>query len=224
MCLSPCARLMELSLLQHPAVKSSNPKGSLEHKDLSSGKGQAQQPGTGRNSSSPDKDGRGWRRRSDDGKSAPSRGSRALLHGQQCAEDSSALSWSNFHNTDSSAESQREHCWGVTPERLTLSILYWGLFFLDCGVCDSGKGSCCGTVAMVNQIWWNHTRKKENTKRCWGTGETESSHWRKNNTTEVAVSVRNSACLGHNQSSNSGSKLCVFTRQAPGPLQTGGRL
>lgn len=40
---------MDLPLLEQPAVKSSNPKGSLVYNDLSSGKGQAEQTGTGRN-------------------------------------------------------------------------------------------------------------------------------------------------------------------------------
>lgn len=40
---------MELPLLQQPAVKNSNPKASLGHSDLSSGKGQAEQTGTGKN-------------------------------------------------------------------------------------------------------------------------------------------------------------------------------
>lgn len=42
-------KLMELPLLQEPAVKSSNPKGFLVHSDLSLGKSQAEQTGTGRN-------------------------------------------------------------------------------------------------------------------------------------------------------------------------------
>lgn len=147
----PVPRLMELPLLQQPAVR------AQIQRDLWCTMISAQVKDRKEQGSSPGKDGRRWRTRSDDGKCAPSRDSQALPHGQQRAVHSSVLSWSNFH---SSAESQREHTWGVTPQRLTLSVLYWGLFFLDCGVCDSGKGSCCWTVPMMNQIWRNHAKKK----------------------------------------------------------------
>lgn len=95
---------MELPLLQEPAVKSSNPKGSLVHNDLSSGEGQAEQTGTGRNRAALQAEMvEGGEDAVMTGKVLPS------SHGQQCAVNSSVPSWSNFHSTHSSAESQREH-------------------------------------------------------------------------------------------------------------------
>lgn len=45
--------------------------------------------------------------------------------------------------------------------RLTLSVLYRHLVLLYCRLCCSGKGCCGGTVPMMHQVAWNHTKKKK---------------------------------------------------------------
>lgn len=42
-------------------------------------------------------------------------------------------------------------------EPLTLSVFDGGLVLLYLGLCSSGEGCCCGTVAMMHQVAGDHT-------------------------------------------------------------------
>lgn len=113
--------------------------------------------------------------------SAPSRGSQALLHGQQCAVDSFVLPWSNFHSIHSSAESQREHTWGMTTREtyfvysLLRSVLpgLWCLWLwqrqllLNSTHGEPNMTKPCykkRTYKEMMRLWWNshHTGEKRN--------------------------------------------------------------
>lgn len=107
-----------------------------------------------------------------------------------------------------SNNSQNATCWEWPPERLTLSVLYWGLFFLDCSVCDSGEGSCCWTVPMMNQIRRNHTRKQENTNGWRGIGKTKNC---REKSIEVVISV-NKLSSAHSQGPSKKTTLPVYAQ------------
>lgn len=228
MCLSPCAQANRTALCCNSLQWRTQTQRhlSLGHSDLSSGKGQADRRGQERTGHFSRQRWQRVERAQCWWVSAPSRGSQALLHGQQCAVDSFVLPWSNFHSIHSSAESQREHTWGMTTQEtyfvysLLRSVLpgLWCLWLwqrqllLNSTHGEPNMTKPCykkRTYKEMMRLWWNRVITLEK---------------KEINTTEVAISVKNSACLGHNQGTVSGSKLGVFTRQAPGPLQTGGRL
>lgn len=44
-------------------------------------------------------------------------------------------------------------------QRLTLSVFDRGLVLLYLGLCSSGEGCCCGTVAMMHQVAGDHAEE-----------------------------------------------------------------
>lgn len=120
------------------------------------------------------------------------------------------------HGATSTALTPLQRPKGNTLEEWHLRDLLC-LFFIE--VCSSWivvSVTLAKAVAVEQYPWWTkydetilEKRKyKEIMRHQWNRVITLEK--KEINTIEVAISVRNSACLGHNQGSTSGSKLCIY--------------